>query len=76
MTKTHTGTAPRHPEDVLLWSDGTWCYRAELANMLHMSDDYECILVDTERYTEFFKQKRIDFRVEPCSEKQNENWPL
>jgi hypothetical protein len=27
-------------EDILLWSDDTWCYRYELSEMSHMSDDY------------------------------------
>ena len=27
-------------EDVLVWSDGTWCYRHELSEMNHKSDDY------------------------------------
>lgn len=27
-------------EDILLWPDNTWCYRYELHEMNHMSDDY------------------------------------
>jgi hypothetical protein len=25
-------------EDIILWSDNTWCYREELHEMTHMSD--------------------------------------
>ena len=34
-------------EDVLVWADGTWCYRCELHEMNHMSDDYEVFYLDT-----------------------------
>jgi hypothetical protein len=27
-------------EDIILWSDDTWCYRYELSEMNYMSDDY------------------------------------
>jgi len=27
-------------QDILLWPDNTWCYRYELEEMSHMSDDY------------------------------------
>ena len=27
-------------DDVLVWADGSWCYRYELHEMSHMSDDY------------------------------------
>lgn len=26
--------------DIFLWSDNTWCYRQELNQMTHMSDDF------------------------------------
>lgn len=31
------------PEDLIRWPDGTECYRYELHEMRHMSDDYEVI---------------------------------
>jgi len=31
---------PISPEDVILWPDGTWCLRADLAGYSYMSDDY------------------------------------
>lgn len=33
-------------EDVMAWPDGTWCYRFELWEMTHMSDDFEVIPFD------------------------------
>lgn len=30
-------------EDAFLWPDGTWCYRHQLAEMAHMSDDFEVV---------------------------------
>ena len=29
------------PDDICMWPDGTWCYRSELSEYSHMSDDYE-----------------------------------
>jgi hypothetical protein len=42
-------------EDTCLWADGTWCYRYELHEMSHMSDDYEVIAFGTARYEELVK---------------------
>lgn len=43
-----------HPDDVILWPDETWCYRSELEEMSHMSDDYLVLRVDSPKYREFF----------------------
>ena len=42
-------------EDVVLWPDGFWCYRYELPDMSHRSDDYEVIEYDTDRWAETVK---------------------
>ena len=42
-------------EDILMWSDGTWCYRHELSEMNHMSDDYRVIAFDSAEYKELMK---------------------
>ena len=42
-------------EDLLMWSDGTWCYRYELSEMNHMSDDYRVIAFDSDEYKELMK---------------------
>lgn len=34
-------------EDVLVWPDETWCYRYELSEMNHMSDDYMVLPFDS-----------------------------
>lgn len=39
-------------EDICLWPDGTWCYRHELWEMTHMSDDYEVVLFGTPMHDE------------------------
>lgn len=39
--------------DILVWPDGTWCYRRELARMASMPDDYRVIYVETEEYDQF-----------------------
>lgn len=31
------------PDDVFRWPDGVWCYRTELDEYGHKSDDYELI---------------------------------
>lgn len=38
------------PDDILRWADGTWCFRYELHEMTHMSDDFEVI---TEEHPEY-----------------------
>lgn len=44
------------PDDVFLWSDGTWCFRFERENggYDHMSDDYRILQPNTQEYEEFF----------------------
>lgn len=39
-------------EDIMLWPDGTWCYRDEVAEFTHMSDDYEVVEAFTDRWLE------------------------
>lgn len=38
------------PDDAIVWPDGTWCFRHELAEMTHMSDDFEVVQENDERY--------------------------
>lgn len=37
-------------DDILEWPDGTWCFRYELSEMSHMSDDYTTIPVGSQRW--------------------------
>lgn len=41
-------------EDIVMWPNGTWCYRYEIHEMNHMSDDYFNISFGTEQYNNFF----------------------
>lgn len=43
-------------EDILIWADGTWCFRHELSEMNHMSDDYSTIPVNSPHYDDFIEQ--------------------
>lgn len=43
-------------EDIMLWSDGTNCYRYELSEMNHMSDDYIVLYYNSEGYLNFIKE--------------------
>jgi hypothetical protein len=38
------------PDDAIVWPDGAWCFRHELAEMSHMSDDFEVVQENDERY--------------------------
>lgn len=38
------------PDDVILWPDDSWCYRHELAEFNHKSDDYEVLAVGASAY--------------------------
>lgn len=47
-------------EDVIVWGDSdvhpTWCYRYELDQYSHMSDDYSVVSFGTKEYDEFFNK--------------------
>ena len=45
---------PTSDDDLILWPDGTWCFRSDLPMYSHMSDDYTVVPVDTDPYEEFF----------------------
>lgn len=38
---------PVSDSDILIWPDGTWCFREHLSQYGHMSDDYQTLAVDT-----------------------------
>ena len=41
---------PIDQEDVFLWPCGTWCWRYELPQYGHMSDDYETLGAGGQRW--------------------------
>ena len=44
-------------EDIILWPDGTWCYRHGLTEYGYMSDDYFVVEYDTIRWYGFLKEE-------------------
>lgn len=38
------------PDDIIRWPDGTMCFRDELAEFSHKSDDYEVVHLGTPAY--------------------------
>lgn len=48
------------PDDVMLWPDGTWCYRSNLWEMTHMSDDYVTIKDGTDEWQDFLLEKVVN----------------
>jgi hypothetical protein len=47
-------SAPVHSlEDIIVWPCGTWCYREELSQMNHMSDDYIVLWYGSAEYNAF-----------------------
>ena len=45
------------PEDVILWPCDTWCYRYELAEFSHKSDDYEVLRVGSAAWGRFMQRE-------------------
>lgn len=45
-------------EDVFIWPNGEWCFRYELSEMTHKSDDYLTVFFGTEEWEELFKNRR------------------
>lgn len=41
---------PASPDDILRWPDGHWCFRSDLADFGHKSDDYEVLTEDHPEY--------------------------
>lgn len=39
-------------EDLIVWADGTQCFRYELNEYTHMSDDYEVVSFGSVRYNQ------------------------
>lgn len=47
-------------DDILVWPDGTWCYRDQLPGMSHMSDDYHQIGAYSLAWREFLDNEFRD----------------
>lgn len=46
-------TSALHSDDILRWPDGSWCYRYELPEMAHKSDDYEVLSAGSAAWNRF-----------------------
>ena len=44
-----------HPDDILLWPNGSWCYRSDIQDMSHLSDDYQVLRADSKQWHEFIQ---------------------
>lgn len=42
------------PSDLILWPDGTWCFKSELHEYSHMSDDYVVYPLMSDEWAAFF----------------------
>lgn len=47
---------PISSEDLIVWPDGTMCYREQLEEMSHMSDDYEVVPVGSDRWDQLVRE--------------------
>lgn len=45
--------APASPDDVLFWPCNTWCYRSQLAEFSHLSDDFQVIKAGSHAWDAF-----------------------
>lgn len=46
-------------EDICVWPDRTWCYRYELREMNHKSDDYETLAFASPEYDAFVRKEEL-----------------
>lgn len=46
-----------HNDDILKWSDGSWCAREDLGEYPHMSDDYEVLFFESDEWQEFWRNE-------------------
>ncbi len=43
-------------DDLIVWADGTQCFRSEVAEYSYMSDDYEVVSFGSVRYNQLVNQ--------------------
>ena len=43
-------------DDLIVWADGTQCYRSELTEFSHMSDDYKVVSFGSVLYNQLVNQ--------------------
>lgn len=45
------------PDDIILWPCGTWCFRTELGQYSHKSDDFEVLSFDSSEWHKFMDEQ-------------------
>jgi len=50
-------TQKTDPEDVIAWPCGTWCFRSELPEFGHKSDDFEVLSFDSPEWHKFMDEQ-------------------
>lgn len=43
-----------NPDDIIVWPDDVWCFRDELYDFSHKSDDYMVIIAGTDEWYDVF----------------------
>ena len=43
--------------DVLVWPDDYWCYRENLLDMTHRSDDYQVLIFESPEWLTFIEKE-------------------
>lgn len=57
-------TQPTSCDDIIVWPCGSWCYRSELQEYTHKSDDYEVLFVDSPHWLAFDENHPNDRTLE------------
>lgn len=64
--KAEVGEKPvEHGDDIIIWPDGTYCDRRELADYGRMGDDYEVLWTDTGTWIAFVNRDPGPRKEEP-----------
>lgn len=49
-------------EDIIMWPDGSWCYREQLSEYNYMSDDYRIIPFDSIEWNAVNSDNHAEYR--------------
>lgn len=55
-------TQKTDPDDIIQWPCGTFCFRSELSQYGHKSDDYSVLYFDTCEWNEFMDKQDYEHR--------------
>lgn len=57
-TVAETDMAKADLDDIIFWPDNEWCYRYELSEYAHKSDDYEVVPFGSTRWADIVKEDK------------------